>query len=256
MRRAGIAVICSLLLFGCSRDPHDLRITAKNKDTFIDEIKDMKGLTVDETRLLATFQIRRSRGNATGASSEDPSGKTVGELLAQLKKQAAEEQTQARRQQLLADEAKAKADALAAELRKSIDLTVYNKAFITSSNQITIKCAYQNSSTKGIRAFRGQLQFADLFGSEIFTTTLTISDPIASGKKGNRFVVIENNEFIRSHQQLFNTELKDVKVIWIPEAVIFVDGSKIGEGPLRRESDSPRHRPNPHPQLPSDPRQA
>jgi hypothetical protein len=237
MKRPGIVVICSLLLFGCSTDPHDVRITAKNKETFMDEIKDMKGLTVDEARLLVAFQFRRGIGNASGSSSEDPSGKTVGELLAQLTKQAAEEKTEADRQKRLADEAKAKVDALAAELRKSINLTVYDKGFIPSNpmggrygDQLTIKCAYQNSSTKDIRAFRGKVQFTDLFGSDIFTTELTISDPVAAGEKGNWDGVIEYNQFRRPHQQLRNTELKDMKVIWIPESVIFADGSKIGAG--------------------------
>ena len=237
MKRAGIIVICSLVLFGCSKDPRDFRITAKNKDTFMDEIKDMKGLTVDETRLLVAFQIQRGMGSALGTSSEDPSGKTVGELLAQLKKQAAEQKTAADRQKRLADEAKAKADALSAELRKSIDLTVYEKGFIPSdpmarryNDQITIRCAYQNNSTKDIRAFRGKVQFTDLFGAEIFTSALTISNPIAAGKKGNWDGVIEYNQFLRPHQQLKNTDLKDMKVVWNPESVIFADGSKIGAG--------------------------
>ncbi len=235
MKRVGIVVFCGLLLCGCSKDPHNVRITEKNKDTFMDDIKDMKGLTVDEARLLVAFQIRRGMSNAFGASAQDPSGKTVGELLAQLKKQAAEEKTEADRQKRLADEAKAKADALTSELRKSIDLTVYDKGFRPAnplggsfSAQINIKCVYQNNSTKDIRAFRGKVRFTDLFGSEIFTTGLTISDPIAAGKKGNWDGVIEYNQFVSQHQQLRNTELKDMKVIWLPESVIFADGSKIG----------------------------
>jgi hypothetical protein len=56
----------------------------------------------------------------------------VRELLTQLKKQAAEQKTEANRQKRLADEAKGKADALAAELRKSIDLRVYDKGLISS----------------------------------------------------------------------------------------------------------------------------
>jgi hypothetical protein len=197
----------------------------------------MKGLTVDEARLLLAFQIRRGMGNALATSPEDPSGKTVGELLAELKKQAAEEKTEADRQKHLSDEAKAKTDAVAAELRKSIDLTVYEKGFIPSnpeggrySDQIVLKCVYQNSSTKDIRAFRGNVLFTDLFGSEIFTSNLTISDPIKAGTKGTWNGVIEYNQFLRPHQQLKNTELKDMKVVWNPESVIFADGSKIGAG--------------------------
>jgi len=175
---------CVLWLFGCGKDPHNFRITAQNRDTFMDEIKDMKGLTVDEARLLVAYNIRRGVGKAFGTSSEDPVGKTVGELLVELKKQGGYEGTEAEREKRLADEAKVRAEAQAAELRKSIDLTVLEKGFRRSDtnggpgNQITIKCTYQNSSAKDIRAFRGKIQFADLFGTEIYTTVLTISDPV------------------------------------------------------------------------------
>lgn len=232
---AALGLISAMLLCGCSKDPHAVRITAQNKDTFMDEIKDLKGLTLDEARLLVGFQMRRGMGNALGASSEDPTGETVGELLTHLKKQASDEKTEADRRNRLADEAKARADALAAELRKSIELTVFDKGFIPSdpsggrySNQITIKCAYQNNSAKDIRAFRGKVRFTDLFGAEVFTTGLTISDPIGAGQKGDWDGVIEYNQFLRQHQQLRNAELKDMKVIWLPESVIFEDGSKIG----------------------------
>jgi len=202
----------------------------------MDEIKDMKGLTVDEARLLVAYNIRRGVGKAFGTSSEDPVGKTVGELLVELKKQGGYEGTEAEREKRLADEAKVRAEAQAAELRKSIDLTVLEKGFRRSDtnggpgNQITIKCTYQNSSAKDIRAFRGKIQFADLFGTEIYTTVLTISDPVTAGQKGNWEGVIEYNQFLGPDRQLRNTELKDMKVTWIPESVIFADGSQIGGG--------------------------
>ena len=122
VKRPGI-VICILLLCGCSKDPHNVQITAKNKDTFMEEIKDMKGFTVDEARLLVGFQVRRVIGKTSG---DDPTGKTVGDLLSQLKKQAADEKTEGDRQKRLADDAKAKTDArlqdyMAAAIRREFD---------------------------------------------------------------------------------------------------------------------------------------
>jgi hypothetical protein len=115
-------------------------------------------------------------------------------------------------------------------------LTVYDKGFIPSDpsagryrDEITIKCTYQNNSAKDIRAFRGKVQFTDLFGAEIFTSGLTISNPVSTGQKGTWGGVIEYNQFERAHQQLRNTTLKDMKVVWIPDSVIFTDGSKVGE---------------------------
>ena len=89
---------------------------------------------------------------------------------------------------------------------------------------------YQNTSTRDIRAFQGKVQFVDLFGSEILTRPLSISAPIASGKKATVDGVIEYNQFLPPHQQLKSTEVKDLKIVWIPELVIFADGARLGAG--------------------------
>ena len=78
-------------------------------------------------------------------------------------------------------------------MRGAISLTVFRKGFLASdpteeryNDYITIKCAYQNTSTRDIRAFRGVLRFTDLFDRLIFESGLTISDPIAAGAKMQR----------------------------------------------------------------------
>ena len=181
MKRIIIVAVCGLAAFGCSKNPRDVRITPQNKDTFMDEIKNMKGLTVDEARLLILFQIGQGMSSAFGAKSQDPTGKTVGQLLADLKKREAAAKAEADQQNRLAAEAKARADALAAEakakadalmaeLRKSINLTVYDKGFRAGSlgdDKLTFRCVYQNLSSKDIRAFWGGIKFTDLFGAEI-----------------------------------------------------------------------------------------
>ena len=68
--RVTSAVIVVLLLQACGRDPHHIQITSKNKDTFMDEIKDMKGLTVDEVRLLIAYQVRGGIAKHLAARSE------------------------------------------------------------------------------------------------------------------------------------------------------------------------------------------
>ena len=43
---------------------------------------------------------------------------------------------------------------------------------------ITMNCAYENTSGKDIRAFKGTLVFQDLFDVQIYKVAITISDPI------------------------------------------------------------------------------
>jgi hypothetical protein len=113
-------------------------------------------------------------------------------LIEEARKEAESEKTEADKQKRLAEEAKAKQEATAAELRKMIALAVYYKGSAPSNPSggrydafITAKCTYENVSPRDIRAFKGALIFQDLFGSQIYQINLTISDPIKAGAKAN-----------------------------------------------------------------------
>ncbi|MFN7647567.1 MAG: hypothetical protein ACK5UT_08620 [Acidobacteriota bacterium] len=202
----------------------------------MDEIKDMKGLTVDEVRMLIAYQVRGGLSKAFGGKERSPVGKTVGQLIEEARKDALAEKTEADKQKRLADEAKAKEEATASELRKSLTLTVYEKGFTPSDamsgrfeDYITIRCAYENASGKDIRAFKGTVVFQDLFGVEIYRSGLTISDPIKAGVKGKWDGSIKYNQFIETQSRFRNADLKDMQVTWMPSSIIFADGTKIGD---------------------------
>lgn len=223
----------TFILGGCGQDPRKVQITEKNRHTFMQDIKDMKGLTVEEVRLLVAQQVSDGMKKSFGGEERQIIGKTVGDLLIDLKKDAAEQEHEAKKQERLAAEAKAKEDARSAELRKAINLTVIEKGFVhvDYEDYITIKVAYENTSGKDIRAFEGKVQFTDLFGKEIYESGLTISDPIKGSEKKIWRGNIRYNQFIDSQKSLRVTELSDMKVIWKPSNILFVDGSRIGEQP-------------------------
>ena len=233
------AALCLVAVLGtcsCGKDPRTIRITEKNKNTFMDEIKDLKGLTVDEVRLLIAYQAHAGMGRALGGNEPNPVGKTVGELIEDARKQAESEKTEVDKQKRLADEAKAKQEAIAAELRKAVAVAVFEKGFVPanpSASQfdayITFKCAFENSSSKDIRAFKGVVVFQDLFGSNVYHVNLTISDPINAGAKTTWSGVLKFNQFIEAQQRFRNAELKDLKVMWMPASIIFSDGTRIGD---------------------------
>src|SRR5689334_735665 len=75
-----LALASFLLTVACS-NPHNLKITDANKDSFMDQLKDSKGLTVEEIGLLMSFQIRRGASRVLGSSEVPIVGKTVGELI-------------------------------------------------------------------------------------------------------------------------------------------------------------------------------
>jgi hypothetical protein len=207
-----------------------VRITEKNRDTFIKEIKDMKGLTVEEAGLLMAAQVSDGMRKAFGGDERKIVGRTVGELLVELKKEAAEREVESKKQERLAAEARAKEEARMAELRKAIALTVVSKGFSESDYEkyINITVAYENQSAKDIRAFQGKIQFTDLFGKEIFESGVTIPHPVKAGDKGIWKGSIKYNQFDDEDKALRFAQLSDMKIVWKPLGILFMDGSKIG----------------------------
>ena len=223
-----------VLLLAC-QNPKAVRVTEQNKGTFLEQMKDLKGLTVEEAGLLQAAVLQAGVAEALGKKENPLVGKTVGEIIADQRaiaeKTAREEAEQAR----LAAEAKAKADALAEQLRGALQLTVFDKGFLPSDytrnryqDYITIKVAYENKSGKNIRAFTGSIQFTDLFGKEIFESGLTVSDPVAAGARSTWEGTIEYNQFRDQHQALRNASLADMKVVWKPSQILFEDGTSVG----------------------------
>jgi len=220
----------------CARDLRTLRITEQNENSFMDSIQDSKQLTVGETRRLLAYQMRNGAAWALGGSPPSIVGKTVGDLISEERQFEEGAKKDAEVSGRLADEAKAREEAAAVELRKTVNLSVYQKSYRPADpdagsyeDYVVIKCAYENTSGKDIRAFTGKLRFTDLFGSEIYQSGLTISDPIRTGAKTTWVGSIKYNQFVDEDVRLRNTDLKDMRVEWLPQAVIFADGSKIGQ---------------------------
>jgi hypothetical protein len=204
-------------------------------------LKDKKGLTVEEVGFLVSAQLRAGMSKALNQVPPSFVGKTVGQVIDEERKLQADARTKQAEDDRLAAEAKAKEEALYVELRKSVNFTVFEKFFRASNpyqgeydDYIVLKCAYENTSGKDIRAFRGSVLFTDLFGAEIFETSITISDAIKAGEKANWTGTLDYNRFREEHQRLRNARLEDMKVVWRPKSVIFGDGTQLGEPPTER----------------------
>ena len=250
MRKLTAWLVCLGLLasIACS-NPKDHRITEKNKEAFlkndtnsktlsevfIKEIPGFKKLSKDDADLLARYVLRHGVIESLGGDAERTIpllGKTIGEILELQKQWDKEQKEEAEKAAILAAEAKARDEAIRAELRNSIRLTVFKKGFLPSNyrldrydDYITISVAYENNSTKDIRAFQGTVTFYDLFGDEVYSFLIKISDPIKAGGKATWEGAIKYNQFVDESTRLKNADLKDLKVVWNPEKIIFADGT-------------------------------
>lgn len=92
---------------------------------------------------------------------------------------------------------------------------------------ITYKFVIQNKSSKNIRAVKGSLIFSNLFDEEIKTINLVYDKVLTADTTVNYEAQTDYNQFSDSDKALKNKELKDMKVKWKPEKIIFEDGTTL-----------------------------
>ncbi|HWW85257.1 MAG TPA: hypothetical protein VNZ26_16725, partial [Vicinamibacterales bacterium] len=121
-------------------------------------------------------------------------------------------------------------DAKTPDPKSTIALTVLSKSYIAANpsahryqDSIILKCSYENLSERSIRAFKGKLEFTDLFGAPILTSDITVNQPVAPGKTATWTGEIHYNQFISEQVRFRNTDLKDMKVNWHQAGVIYGD---------------------------------
>jgi hypothetical protein len=259
MKYLTLLLFCAFFLVsvGCS-NPKSQLITEKNKAVFLENIqsanvtnfkevtvlflKEMKGvkkLTKEESELLNGYLLRYAVIEKFQSNAEKKVplvGKTVGELIELQRQWKKEEDVKAAIQKKLANEAKAKEETDLKKLRECLTLALYKKGFSPSDTDnyqyqdyITFGVTYQNNSQKDIRAFRGVLEFQDLFGDTVLRVNLKIMDPIKAGGKANWNGTMNYNQFMENDVRLKGLEFKDIKAVWIPEKIIFSDGATLPE---------------------------
>ena len=92
---------------------------------------------------------------------------------------------------------------------------------------ITYRFIIQNKSEKTIRAIKGGIKFNNIFDEEIQTLKLVYDQPIKALKQTTYNATTDYNQYVDEDRALRNKDLKDIKVIWIPEKVIFADGTSL-----------------------------
>lgn len=213
-----------LVLNGCSEDIKSIKITEENKGTIFKDIADKKGLTFKESQQVFSYLLRTSMSSAF--SSKDmslPVGKTIGDLIKEQEEFETKQQAQEEKEKQLAEKTKREEEAKIKKLNNDLTVAVYDKGFSKQEfqNYLTIDLAYKNISKRNIRGFKGQLIFNDLFNDKIKAVNLTVDTPISAGDvlKENR--TISFNQFDDDDKKLKNTDLKNLKVVWKPESILY-----------------------------------
>ncbi len=173
--------------------------------------------------LLATYFIRAKLLN------ENIDGKTYSEILSEAKIAKQKQDEEDRIQKELAEKAKKEEEARIARLKNALTVTIFDKGYTEYNYQdyITYKFAFENKTEKDITAFTGQITFTDLFDKEIKSISLTYDDGVTAQSIKNYSATTDYNQFMDEDQLLKSKNLKQIKLVWKPEKILFADGSKL-----------------------------
>lgn len=80
--------------------------------------------------------------------------------------------------------------------------------------------------TRPARAIKGVLEFADLFGDVKFEIQVTLNDPLRpGGTTSQKGVGFEFNQFRDTHGWMLTTDLRDMRVFFRVQSILYEDGS-------------------------------
>jgi len=217
-KRQLIAIGISFMLFSCS-SPMDKKF---NEETAKEDIEAIKSkLDSTEMGLLAGTMFRLKLQDK---KLEDM---TYAEILDDGKKWKAEQAKIEAEQKALAEKALKEEQARIKKLTESVLVSCFEKGYseVDYQDYITYKFVIQNKSDKKIRAVKGGITFTNLFDEEIKSLNFVYDQPIEAGKEVTWNATTEYNQFMSEDKTLKNKSLKDIKVVWKPEKIIFEDGT-------------------------------
>jgi len=199
--------------------------------------EDAKRLSDDDRRRLGAYLVRMGMGAAFGNSTIAVApGTTIGDAIdAQTKFEAEQAEAEA---QAVAVKAKADAEQARQSARMNQaatvvmrDMQVLPKNYDVGrySERLAFSYAVMNRTSKPISGIKGTTVFTDQFGTEISKMALSMDEDIAP----NATRVIDGygkdiNQFQDEDQKLATTPFSKLKTTFIPEMIVFKDGSKLG----------------------------
>lgn len=225
MRKTIFTLTIAGLLFTLTscNNPLNKKYNEDNLDKDLKEIVESKKADTTDMGYIAMYIMRAKM------LGEKLEGKTYNDILEnakELRKKAEKEEA----------EAKALADKVAKEEQekremfgKILTVALYDKGYYKGDweDYLTYEVAYENKGNKDIKAVKGSLLITDLFDQKIKAINLVEDEGIPAGKIVKRSYTTDYNQFLDEDTRLISKSIKDIKVVWTPEKIIFGDGTTL-----------------------------
>ncbi|WP_188465261.1 hypothetical protein [Bizionia arctica] len=213
-------IIIALVIFSCT-SPLNKKF---NEDTAKEDIQGLKTkMDSTEFMLLAGTMIRLK------FQDQKLETMTYSEILEKGKRWKIEQEEIEEEQRKLAANALEVENDRTRRLSESVLVSCFSKGFTKYDYEdyITYKFVIQNKTDKKIRAIKGSVTFNNLFDETIKSLNLVYDQSIDAGMEVTYSAQTDYNQFTDSDKALKNKDLKDMKIIWKPEKIIFEDGSTL-----------------------------
>ena len=126
-----------------------------------------------------------------------------------------------------------RAEAIAA-LSEAVTVTLIAKAELPKDYRLNRYSEYQefrigaqNNSDKPIVGVSGEIRFVDVFDKEVGAVSFRISEDIEPGKSVVWIGGRDYNQFMDEHRNVWNLQEGKYTTRFIPEMVVFEDGTKL-----------------------------
>jgi len=235
MRRVALGLAATALLLGACNNAKSV-VVPSDPSTWDEELAPkIKALSEEDKAIFGRYIVRVTLENALGGKPAIPPGVTVGKAIEDQKAYEADQE----KAKAEAATAQAKAAALQAaaiaKLNQTASVTLASKTFRPSnamagrySDVVAFTFAVNNKGAKPISGIKGRFRFEDQFGDLIKELNLSMDENIAANQ--TQLVSgysMDVNQFMDDDVKLANTDFSKLKATFIPEMIVFADGTRL-----------------------------
>lgn len=240
--RTRIAYMAAVIaLAGCTK-PMDVVIPSDVSAWDKDLAPAILKLGPDEQKIVQGYLMRMKIAETLSAGQQGiPVGFTVRQAIADQRSWMAEKEKELAEQHAKAEEEKAlkerlakQAQAAKAELQNAVTVVLLSKEQLPSnpsagrySGRQNFSIGVTNRTHKRMTGVSGELELMDLFEKVIGSVSFRIAETIEPGSDVRWVGGRDYNQFISTHKAVWNIEEGQYSTRFIPETILFADGSKL-----------------------------
>lgn len=232
MKRIAALLIATIVIYGCS-NPSDTVIPSDMATWDKDLAPALKKLPDADREKVAAYLMRAKMGEVFGGKGMPP-GTTIGQALEAQKTWEAAQAAKRAEEEALKKKLEQERAAAFEQLNKVVTVTLLAKQELPKnydagrySEYQAFRIGVQNNGEKVVVGVAGEIKFIDVFEKEVGAVSFRISENIEPGKSVTWNGGRDYNQFLDQHRAVWNLEEGKYTTKFVPEMVVFKDGTKI-----------------------------